>query len=333
MDYDRTPVSGLAPLYGTFPSDPAITVSRLTKIYRSSRIPANDDISLSVRHAEVFGVFGPNGAGKTTLVRQMVGLLRPTAGNVSLFGEDIVRHPEAAPRLVGYYGQKVLGLRAHRVREVVLLAALLRGLPMSEARARADALLEEFDLAPIGRHLMSKVSGGQCRLAALLSCLVGRTPALVLDEPTNELDPLMRRRVWDHLRRLRAEQGTTIVLVTHNVLEAEQVVDRVAIIDGGRLKALGTPEELRTQVGGTVRVEVRLGDPAAGRRLAEMPGAVAVGDGSWQVRVSKGEAARVLSDVIERTGLEAIDDFRLVAPTLEDVYVRLAGRKWDGERA
>lgn len=309
----------------------AYRVEQLTKIYKPQGIVANDNISLEIARGELFGIFGPNGAGKTTLVRQMAGLLKPSSGRIYLFEHDVIANPSVVPHYVGYYGQKVLALEAHKFWEVLYITGLLRGQAKAAARQQTNILIERFGLEKLADRLMSQLSGGERRLAALLATFMGDPPILILDEPTNELDPAWRRQVWQYLWELNRKCETTIVLVTHNLLEAENVVERVAIIDGGQLRALGTPGELKRQVADHVRLELQLRDghsPEAEDFLAQLVSTVQVRPGRWQITVSKDKASSLLSFVLEQLGLEALDDFRLITPTLEDVYIRLTGKEW-----
>lgn len=215
-----------------------------------------------------------------------------------------------------------MALRAHKVREVILHSAVLRGVPVPEARRQSAELIERFGLGPIADRIMHRLSGGQQRQTALLASLIGDRPVLILDEPTNELDPANRRLVWDYLVELNRDRGTTIILVTHNVLEAEQVVQRVAIIDRGLAVAVGTPGELKAQVDYTVRVEVRLKPGVDETALADLPGATRVREGWYRIAAAREQAQELLGMVVSRTGLADLDDFRLVTPSLEDVYLR-----------
>ncbi|MCL0104517.1 ABC transporter ATP-binding protein [Dehalococcoidia bacterium] len=294
---------------------------------------ANDKIDLEIAQGEIFGVFGPNGAGKTTLVRQMAGLLRPTSGRIFLFGHDVVAKPAVVPHYVGYYNQIVVGLNSHKFREALYITGRLRGQSKAEAQKQADGLIERFDVKELADRLVGKLSGGERRLAALLSTFMNYSRLLILDEPTNELDPVRRRLVWDYLHELNGQRGTTIILVTHNVLEAEWVVQRVTIIDLGKLQAMGTPGQLKRLVEDTVRLEVRLRsgqEEQAQDFLAAIPDSIRLRPAVWQITSSKGEASALFSTVIERLGFETLDDFRLITPTFEDVYIKLTGKRWEG---
>jgi len=161
---------------------------------------------------------------------------------------------------------------------------------------------------------------------------MGTPPVLILNEPTNELDPLKRHAGWSYLSELQHVRGVTVVLVTHNLLEAERVVERIAIIDQGRLQALGTPGELKRRVSGTVRLEVQRRDNVDDRvrqRLNGFAGSVRAGPGRWRIVASRDDAPRLLQPIIDLVGMDSLDDFRLITPTIEDVYVRLTGRQWD----
>lgn len=307
-------------------------VEHLTKRYRHKPSPANDDISLEIKQGESLGIFGPNGAGKTTLVRQLTALLKPTSGSIRLFGEDIVRRPDAVPRRVGYYGQKVVALRHHTLYEVLFITGILRGISGGDARRQASALIEMFDLARLARSRLSTLSGGEQRLAVLLATFVGYPSVLVLDEPTNELDPVRRKLLWDYLSMLSRDRGTTVILTTHNLSEAEQVVERVAMIANGRLVALDTPGELKRRVADQVRLQVRIRDSyldSAGDTLRQLEGSREVRPGRWEITAPQSAATALLPEVVGALGLEALDDFRLITPTLEDVYVHFTGKQWE----
>ncbi|MGZ6827637.1 MAG: ABC transporter ATP-binding protein, partial [Mycobacteriales bacterium] len=225
------------------PRTVAVALQGLSRTHRAGPL-ATDGVSLEVLAGEVFGLLGPNGAGKTTLVRQLVGVLRPDEGRVELLGQDVTADPRRASRLLAYLAQDEPALNELPVGLAVEVTGRLRGLSRRDARAATTALLDELALAEVRERPLTKLSGGQRRLAQVATALVGDRPLLVLDEPTTGLDVTARRAVWEVLRRRRTEQGTTVVLVTHNVLEAEQVLDRVAVLDRGRVIACDTPGRL-----------------------------------------------------------------------------------------
>lgn len=290
-------------------------------------VRATDGISLDVRGGEIFGLLGPNGAGKSTLVRQLTGLMRPDSGSVRLLGHDLVRHPERASRLLAYLGQESTALDELTVALAAETTGRLRGLGVREARAERDAVLEELGLGPLASRPLRRLSGGQRRLACVAAALVGERPVLVLDEPTTGMDPVARRAVWAAVDRRRAEHGTTVLLVTHNVIEAETVLDRVAVLDRGRVIACDTPAGLKERVAGEVRVELvwresaplHLPEVASLRELAQETGR------RWMLRLAPDEARAAVATVTGGAAFTALDDFTLATPSLEDVYLALGG--------
>ncbi|MFJ8673018.1 MULTISPECIES: ABC transporter ATP-binding protein [unclassified Streptomyces] len=291
-------------------------------------VRASDGISLDVHRGEIFGLLGPNGAGKSTLVRQLTGLLRPDSGSVTVLGHDLVRHPERAARLLGYLGQESTALDEMTVALAVETTGRLRGLPVREARAERDAVIDELGLTEIAGRALKKLSGGQRRLACFATVLIGERPLLVLDEPTTGMDPVARRAVWSAVDRRRAERGATVVLVTHNVLEAESVLDRVAVIDRGRVIACDTPGGLKEMVGQEVRLDLVWRDrpPLDVPEVAALAGAARVSGRRWSLRLPADEARAAVAAVTAGAAFAALDDFTLATPSLEDVYLALGGR-------
>jgi ABC-2 type transport system ATP-binding protein len=312
----------------------AVSVDGLVRRHRTG-VLATDDVSLEVPAGEVFGLLGPNGAGKTTLVRQLVGVLRPESGRVTLLGTDVTADARAASRVVAYLAQTEPALDELPVGLAVETAGRLRGLTRSRARTATRTLLDELSLGALRDRPLCRLSGGQRRLAQVATALVGDRPVLVLDEPTTGLDALARRAVWELLRRRRTESGTTVVLVTHNVLEAEQVLDRVAVLDHGRVMACDTPGRLKALVSDDIRLDLvwrgepPLDDPvvAALAALSEVHGK------RWSARLPAADAQDFLTRLTAGRALAALDDFTLATPTLEDVYLALGGRDSDLERS
>ncbi|MEU1616172.1 ABC transporter ATP-binding protein [Streptomyces sp. NPDC005722] len=315
-----------------------VTVRGLVKSYPAGRgrrgaasppVRANDGIYLDVRGGEIFGLLGPNGAGKTTLVRQLTGLLRPDAGSVQLLGHDLVRHPERAARLIGYLGQESSALDELTVALAAETTGRLRGLDARAARAERDAVLEELELTALASRPVKRLSGGERRLACFAAALVGERPVLVLDEPTTAMDPVARRAVWAAVDRRRAEHGTTVLLVTHNVIEAETVLDRVAVIDEGRVIACDTPAGLKALVADEVRLDLVWRDqpPLAVPEVAALREAAHVTGRRWTLRLPQQRARAVVAELTGGPAFTALDDFTLTAPSLEDVYLALGGRR------
>jgi ABC-2 type transport system ATP-binding protein len=283
-------------------------------------------VSFEIGAGEVFGLLGPNGAGKTTLVRQLVGVLRPDEGTVRLHGQDVTGDSRAASRQLAYLAQTEPALHELPVGLAVESTGRLRGLSRSAARQATADLLEELGLTALRARPLCRLSGGERRLAELATALVADRPLLVLDEPTTGLDVAARRRVWEAIRRRTA----TVVLVTHNVLEAEQVLDRVAVVDRGRVIACDTPGRLKALVSDDVRLELVWRDEPPEHPLRSR----AVVDGRrWSLRMPATQARAALAELTTGATLALLDDFTLATPTLEDVYEALGGRDSDLERA
>jgi ABC-2 type transport system ATP-binding protein len=314
--------------------DSCCRVRDLVKDYRTGRggkaqtVHANAGISLEVGRGEVFGLLGPNGAGKSTLVRQLTGLLRPDSGSIEVLGHDIVAHPERAARLLAYLGQESTALDELTVALAVETTARLRGLGSAQARAARDAVLAELALEPLAGRTLGRLSGGQRRLACFATVLVGERPLLVLDEPTTGMDPVARRAVWAAVERRRAASGVTVILVTHNVIEAETVLDRVAVVDEGRIIACDTPGGLKALVDGDVRLDLvwREEAPLDLPLVAALAGRAVRSGRRWTVRTDPDEARELVARVTTGPAFAALDDFSLSTPSLEDVYLLLGGR-------
>jgi ABC-2 type transport system ATP-binding protein len=309
-------------------------VRGLVRTYRDGAVRASDGIDLDIAAGEVFGLLGPNGAGKSTLVRQLVGLIRPDAGEITLLGHDVVRHPDVAARAVAYLAQDESALADLSVGLAVATTARLRGSGRVAARHERDALVDELGLDAVVDRPLGKLSGGQRRLAAVAAALAGARPVLVLDEPTTGLDPVARRAVWDAIDRRREAHGTTVVLVTHNVLEAETVLDRVAVLDRGRVIACDTPGRLKASVSEDVRLDLvwRAAPPASDPTVAMLAERAQVSGRRWSTRLPQSLARDALNSLITGAAFAALDDFTLATPTLEDVYLALGGRDDDLER-
>ncbi|QES45842.1 ABC transporter ATP-binding protein [Streptomyces venezuelae] len=318
-------------------NDAVCAVRDLVKTYPAARarrgrpatpeVRATDGIGLTVGRGEIFGLLGPNGAGKSTLVRQLTGLMRPDSGSVEILGHDIVRHPERAARILAYLGQESTALDELTVSLAVETTGRLRGLDVPRARAERDAVLEELGLTPLASRPLKKLSGGQRRLACFATALVGERQLLVLDEPTTGMDPVARRAVWAAIDWRRAERGTTVVLVTHNVIEAETVLDRVAVLDQGKVIACDSPAGLKEKVADEVRVELvwRERAPLDVPEVAALRSSAVESGRRWSLRLAPDEARAAVAAVTGGAAFAALDDFTLATPSLEDVYLALGG--------
>lgn len=309
----------------------AYEVVGLTKRYPGPKeVFANDHIDLRIVTGEIVGIFGPNGAGKTTLVRQLMGLLRPTAGEIWLFGHGLVRDPTVATRYVAYFAQETSYFWYLQPRELLILTGRLRGLSRREAQAQAEELLERFGLQAMAKRTLSQLSFGQARFVTLLSVFMGNRPILILDEPTNDLDPLHRRVFWDYLWEVNSREGTTVLLVTHNVHEAEHVVHRVLIMDAGRIVASGTPGELKAKLAGQARLEITLALLLDTDRLPPLPYCIRLPSkrNTVLLQTARENVDLVIRAVYDHFPSGAVSELRVVPPTLEDVYVQTVGKEW-----
>ena len=291
-------------------------IQNLTKTYPKQTQPANNEINLQIQEGEIFGLLGDNGAGKSTLVRQMVNLLQPTSGAISLFGQRIGHDPLFVPSRVGYMPQEAEALNLLTVGEVLYFTAHLRGLSRNDARQERDALLALWQMEALRDQYSLRLSGGQRRLLHLAVAMAGLLPVLILDEPTNDLAPQRRRLVWDILRQVNAERNTTIIFITHDAIEAEKIIERVGILREGALVAVGRPSELKAQIDQKLRLELFCAPGNAPELLTRLE-SHELQPGRWLAWIDRNEVGPVLNQL----DMAQIDDFRLYSATLEDLYV------------
>ena len=309
-----------------------ITAEGLVKIYRSrkSEVRALDGIDLTVAEGTVLGLLGPNGAGKTTTVRILATLLKPDAGRATVAGYDVVRDAQKLRTVIGLSGQYAAVDENLTGRENLWMFGRLYQLQNAIARSRADELLDQFDLADAADRVVKTYSGGMRRRLDLASALIGQPHLLFLDEPTTGLDPRSRLGMWDVIRSL-VREGTTLLLTTQYLEEADELADSIAVVDHGKIIARGTADELKAQVGGE-RIEVVVHDRAriddARRILGEIGvGAAALDEHTRRVTVPSEGGSKRLANVIrefDEAGI-AIDDVGLRRPTLDDVFLSLTG--------
>ncbi len=227
---------------------PILTTEMLSKKY--GELKAVDALTVTVGSGEVFGLLGPNGAGKTTVIKMLTTLLPPTSGNAGVAGFDVVRKAPLVRRLIGYVPQLLSADGALTGEENLQVSALLYDIPRAEREPRIREALEFMDLASVSKKLVRTYSGGMIRRLEIAQSILHRPRVLFLDEPTVGLDPMARHAVWERVSQLRAEYGTTILLTTHYMDEADQLCDRVAFMHLGRVTALGTPGDLKRSIGG-----------------------------------------------------------------------------------
>ena len=314
--------------------EPAILVEGLTK--RFGELAALDGIDLQVEEGTIFGLLGPNGAGKTTAVRVLATILHPDGGRAEILGRDVVREPEAVRRRIGLAGQYAAVDPNLTGRENLRMVGILAQMPRAVISPRSDELLERFSLTGAADRPLRTYSGGMRRRLDIAASLVPKPPVLFLDEPTTGLDLTSRNELWEMIRELVGE-GTTVLLTTQYLEEADQLAGRVAVIDGGHVIANDAPGRLKADLGATV-VEMDFADePLAQRALGLL-----AGDGLGKVerehrtvRVSSDRGAHVLVEVLRRFDNDGVepDTLSVREPSLDDVFLALTGHRAVAEEA
>jgi ABC-2 type transport system ATP-binding protein len=312
---------------------PIIRAEGLTKVF-GSKIVAVDHIDLEVQEGEVFGFLGPNGAGKTTTIKMLTTLLRPTAGRAYVCGFDVVRESKQVRASIGLVPQEYTADEDLTGTDNVMLMAKLYGIPKQEARRRAQELLELVDLQEAAGRKVEHYSGGMRRRLEIAMGLINRPKLLFLDEPTLGLDVQTRIAVWDYIRRLKKEYSMTLFMTTHYLEEADALCDRIAIIDRGRVIALGSPAELKKGLGGDI-VEVGVeGDDGRLEPIIaklEVVRGVTRQDHIYRIKVNSGEeAAPIIIEAIRKGGYR-ITRLYIAKPSLNDVYLEYTGRAFREE--
>jgi ABC-2 type transport system ATP-binding protein len=312
--------------------DQVIRTAGLTKVYAGSDFRAVDGLDLSVRGGEIFGLLGPNGAGKTTTAGMLTTRVIPTSGSAHVGAIDVVAHPALAKQLIGIVSQQNTLDRQLSVRENLYFHGRLFGISAGDSRRIADELLEKLHLSKWANASVYALSGGMAQRLMMARAIFHRPAVLFLDEPTAGLDPQSRLALWEILGELNRE-GQTILLTTHYMEEADELCDRVAIMDHGRILALDTPAELKRSVGADTIVTVKVAGgemQALAQRLSEEIGEVTrtrVIDGGVELHVK--EAARLVPRVVgavENAGFE-LADLSVSEPSLETVFISLTGKE------
>ena len=332
----------------------SIEVQNLVKRYPKASFNAVDDISFSVRRGEAFGLLGPNGAGKTTTIGVLTTGIIPTSGSARIMGIDVVGDPMSVKQRISVVPQQSNLDRSLRAREILTFHASYHGVPRAEGQARADALLKELGLGDRGKDKVMRYSGGMAQRLMLARALMHSPDVLFLDEPTNSLDPQSRLFLWDRIRSLNA-QGITVLLTTHDMEEADQLCERIAIMDHGKILVLDTPAELKNLIPGGTSLELRVRIPelvsVGGAHqdghsktqlldaLRTFPGVIKVDEvaesdeedgkrGTTLFRLYSEDAGALAvqaTQAVAQVNAE-LRDLHLARPSLEDVFIYLTGR-------
>jgi ABC-2 type transport system ATP-binding protein len=310
-----------------------VEVENLYKIYPGG-VKALNGISFRVSKGEIYSILGPNGAGKTTTMKIIATLLKPTSGSASVMGIDVTSNPDAVRRIIGYVPQDLSADDELTGVENVILQARLYGISKGEARRRAMELLEMVGLKDAANRTVRSYSGGMRRRLELAMGLVNDPELLILDEPTLGLDVQSRLALWDYIKRLKNEGGLTILMTTHYMDEADKLSTRVAIIDRGRIVVEGSPEELKSRIGGDV-IMVKVSSPLQNiiDKIRTIEGVLSVDlvENLVRIKVESAEKAMakllgVLSSI--NTSIEGIS---IAKPTLDQVFIEYTGRMFRDE--
>ncbi|EHB68186.1 daunorubicin resistance ABC transporter ATPase subunit [Paenibacillus lactis 154] len=307
--------------------DWAVEAHGLVKTFGDNR--AVDGVELKVRTGSIYGVLGPNGAGKTTTIRMLATLLRPDAGSARIFGYDVLKEAQIVRQLIGVTGQYASVDESLSATENLIIFSRLLGLGRAEAKRKAGQLLEEFGLTEAAKRPLKQFSGGMRRRLDLAASLIAQPPLIFLDEPTTGLDPRTRSQMWDTIRRL-VSTGSTVLLTTQYLEEADQLADRIAVIDHGRVVAEGTADELKASVG-TSSLHLRVGDPAnieqarqMVERVLQAPSMVSPEAGAITAPMANADLVTDLLIELRASGI-GLAEMSVQKPTLDEVFLTITG--------
>ncbi|RED51759.1 ATP-binding cassette domain-containing protein [Cohnella lupini] len=309
------------------PGDWAVEAHGLVKIFGENR--AVDGVDLNVKTGTIYGVLGPNGAGKTTTIRMLATLLRPDAGSARIFGHDVAKESQIVRQLIGVTGQYASVDESLSATENLIIFSRLLGLGRAEARRKAEELLEEFGLSEAAKRPLKNFSGGMRRRLDLAASLIAQPPLIFLDEPTTGLDPRTRAQMWDTIRRL-VKTGSTVLLTTQYLDEADQLADRIAVIDRGHVVAEGTVDELKASIG-TSSLQLKVENPLnieAARKIVEqvlkVQANIAAGAGKITAPMENADTVTDLLIALRAAGIH-LAEMSVQKPTLDEVFLTITG--------
>ncbi len=306
----------------------AIVVDNLVKVY--PRVKAVDGISFTIPQQEIFGLLGPNGAGKTTTIRILLTLIKPTSGNISMYGIDALKYPAKIRQMSGYIPQDVSADGELTGYENILIYSKLYGMPSQDRKNRINEVLEYLGLTDRANSMVNTYSGGMMRRLELAQALVNRPRVLFLDEPSIGLDPNARNLIWELVKKLRDEFGATILITTHDMVEADMLCDRIGIMDRGKLAVIGQPSQLKSTVGGDIlTVSAKSPDLVTIVKTLGYSAISEVSNGSVDLLVTNGETVVPrLVEQLESKEIE-VDAIAVKKPTLDDVFLKYTGARID----
>lgn len=316
-------------------SEWAVEATGLVKVFGQNR--AVDGVDLQVKTGSVYGVLGPNGAGKTTTINMLATLMRPDGGSARIFGHDVVREPQIIRQLIGVTGQFASVDETLSANENLMIFARLLGLSRAEARTKSVELLERFGLSEAARRPLKNFSGGMRRRLDLAASLIAQPPLIFLDEPTTGLDPRTRGQMWDTIRDLVAT-GSTVLLTTQYLDEADQLADRIAVIDHGQVVAEGTSDELKASVGSS-SLQLRLEDAAdTAVALDEIERVLGVrgtlSPEASRITAPMADADRIADLLIALRERDVrVTELSVQKPTLDEVFLTITGHEADDQDA
>ncbi|MFQ3545769.1 ATP-binding cassette domain-containing protein [Halobacillus rhizosphaerae] len=313
----------------------AVEAKGLSKTFGTNK--AVDGVDLHVPQGAIYGVLGPNGAGKTTAIRMLATLLKPDAGTAKIFGHDVVKEPQIVRQLVGVTGQYASVDEALSATENLMIFSRLLGLSRKEARRKSAELLEEFGLTEAAKRPLKHFSGGMRRRLDLAASLIAKPPLIFLDEPTTGLDPRTRNQMWETIRQL-VKSGSTVLLTTQYLQEADELADRIAVIDHGKVVAEGTVNELKQSVGAS-SLHVNLHDAGelepARKLIDRMLGVQSAVSPEGRKIIAPLPDADLVADILialRETDIR-LEEFSVQKPTLDEVFLTITGNDAQKDQA
>ena len=308
-------------IFGNNHQETVLEINGINKSYMKNK-PVNENVSLSVHEGEIFGLLGPNGAGKTTLINQIIGLVRPDSGTITIDGVDVVSNPEFARQACSFQAQTQVPIAGLTAVQAIELVGMIRGGKSKVIKKRTGELLESLEIEQWANKTGATFSGGVRRLVAFCMAAVQPGRIVILDEPTNDVDPLRRRLLWKQVHEISLS-GSAVLLVTHNVLEAERAVDRLVIMDQARVVASGRPAQLKGDDNEMMRMEITY-NPEADIPVAPYYFIHSISNGNRLVSlINENNIGNAMEWAHQLKARDIIEEYSIGPTTLEDVYIRL----------